>query len=72
MSAAIAKPVTAETHRAAVRGPIRSAAAPAAAAANHRMNDLSIDPMLLVYEERVQTLRLLARTIRRAVGSLLR
>ena len=71
MSAAIAKPVAVETPRAALRSPIRSAAAPAAAAANHGMNDRPIDPMLLVYEERVQTLRLLARTIRRAVGSLL-
>jgi hypothetical protein len=30
------------------------------------------DPMLLVYEERVRTLRLLARVFRSAAGSLLR
>ena len=71
MSAAIAKPVAVETYRAAVRGPIRSTAAPVAAAANHGMNDRPIDPMLLVYEERVRTLRLLARAFRRAAGSLL-
>ena len=71
MSAAIAKPLAVETHRAAVRSPIQSAAAPAAIAANQRMNARSIDPMRLVYEERVRTLRLLARMVRRAVASLL-